>query len=143
MIGWVKKYLLHIAWLQAFAATVASLFVSEVIKLPVCSLCWYQRIFMYPLVLIIAIGILKKDNFLPTYVLPLSVAGMFTALYQYLLQMQIIPPAWVPCSTGVPCDTKDIDLFGFITLPLLSLMAFLVITVCMIIFQSKQSAPHD
>ena len=127
------KYLFRLAWLQAFVATVGSLFFSEIVKLPPCSLCWYQRIFMYPLVFIIAIGILKKDKHLPDYVLPLSIVGMLIAAYQYLLQMGVIPEAVANCLAGVSCTAKDVVWFDFVTIPLLSFAAFALITGCMLL----------
>lgn len=134
LFAWLKKHILYIAWLQAFIATAGSLFFSEIIKLPVCSLCWYQRIFMYPLVLIIAVGMLKKDRHLPAYVLPLSILGMIIAFYLYLIEMRIIPEIFVPCSTGIPCTTKYFQWLGFITIPFLSGAAFTIINFCLIVY---------
>ena len=132
-----KSYLVHIAWLQAFIATSVSLFFSEIVKIPVCSLCWYQRIFMYPLVIILGVGLLKKDSRVADYALPLSVTGLLIAVYQYLMQMGVIPAEFAPCSTGVACNNKDINLFGFVTIVLLSAMAFTVISICLIIYRKK------
>ncbi len=108
------------------------MYFSEIAHLPPCVLCWYQRILMYPLVLIIAVGILRKDKGLPFYVLPLSILGMGVALYQYLLQRGILPNSIAPCTLGVSCTTKYVEYFGFVTIPFLSLMAFGVITACMV-----------
>ncbi len=80
------KVLAYFSWFTAAAATAGSLYFSEIAHLPPCVLCWYQRILMYPLVLIIAVGILRKDKSLPFYVLPLSILGGGIAFYQYLLQ---------------------------------------------------------
>ena len=82
----VQKYILYLAFLQALIATLGSLFFSEILKFPPCVLCWYQRIAMYPLVLILAMGILKKDKNLPLYVLPLSIIGMLIGVYHNLLR---------------------------------------------------------
>jgi len=81
---------------------------------------------------ILAIGIYLKDKKLPFYVLPLSVSGLFIAIYHNLLYYKILPESATPCLLGVSCTTKYIEWFGFITIPLLSLIAFLIITVCMI-----------
>ena len=126
------RILTYFSWLTATVATGGSLYFSEIAHLPPCVLCWYQRILMYPLVLIIAVGILRKDKGLPFYVLPLSILGMGVALYQYLLQRGILPNSIAPCTLGVSCTTKYVEYFGFVTIPFLSLMAFGVITACMV-----------
>lgn len=130
----LKKNVLYIAWVQALAALLGSLYFSQVLSLPPCILCWIQRIFMFPLVLIIAVGIARKDKGLPYYALPLSIPGFLVAFYQHLLQVNIISEKLAPCSVGVSCVTKYWSLFDFVTLPLLSAVAFAVITVCMLIF---------
>ncbi len=127
----IKENAVLIAWAMAFFSMVGSLFFSEVLKLPPCILCWYQRIFMYPLVFIIGVGIIKKDKHLPLYVLPLSIIGGLIALFHSLLQWKVIPDAIAPCAQGVSCTTVQINLLGFITIPSMSLAAFLIITACM------------
>lgn len=122
----------YLAWVGATLATAGSLYASEMAGLLPCTLCWYQRILMYPLVIIIAVGIWRKDKILPFYVLPLSVAGAIVALYHYLLQRGVLP-SLVPCTLGVPCATKYGEWLGFVTLPFLSFLAFSLITVCMVL----------
>ena len=87
---------------------------------------------MYPLAIILPVGILLKDKKIYYYVLPLSILGMVVAVYQYLLQLGIIPQGLLPCSLGVSC-ASPINWFGFVTIPLLSLLAFLGITVSVFI----------
>src|SRR3989344_4566821 len=131
----IKKNVLYIAWFLSLISTLGSLYFSEIMNLPPCSLCWYQRIFMYPLVFILGIGILKKDQNISFYALPLSIAGLIIALYHNLLYYNIIPESAAPCIAGVSCTTKLIEWFGFVTIPLLSLGAFAIITACLIIFR--------
>lgn len=133
MIGVKFKILAYFSWIQATIATAGSLYFSEILHLPPCSLCWYQRIFMYPLVVIIAVGILRKDKGLPTYVLPLSILGLLFAFYHSLLQWGVVAESLVPCLLGVSCTTKFIEWFGFVTIPFLSFLAFGVITGSMIL----------
>lgn len=121
-----------LAWAQALVATSGSLYFSEVLNWKPCLLCWYQRILMYPLVLVIGIGIIRRDKNLPYYALPLSLVGLFIALYHNLLQWRIIPEAIAPCQVGVPCVSKYAGWFGFVTIPLLSLTAFWIISFLMI-----------
>ncbi len=134
-----KKIFLYAAWAQALIATLGSLFFSEVLKYPPCVLCWYQRICMYPLVLILLTGILKKDKNLPDYVLPLSIIGLLISIYHNLLYYKLIPENMAPCVAGISCTTKFIEWFGFVTIPFLSLVAFLVITVCMVIYKKTKT----
>lgn len=96
---------------------------------------------MYPLVAILTVGILRKDKNVVSYVLPLSVFGFLIAAYHNLLYYGILPESAAPCEAGVSCTTRFFAWFGFITIPLLSLIAFAVITTCMIIV--KREAAHD
>jgi disulfide bond formation protein DsbB len=125
--GWGSRYL---ALLAACLATGGSLFFSEVLGWIPCTLCWYQRIAMYPLVGIIAVGLLRHDRGLPLLVLPFSLGGGSISLYHYLLiKTDWFPPP--PCRAGVPCTVDYIDIFGFINIPFLALTAFLIITLMM------------
>ncbi len=123
-----------VAWVMAATAMAVSLYYSEVQDLVPCLLCWYQRIAMYPLVAILAVGIWRQNRELPYYVLPLSLAGLAIAVYHYLLQQGVIAEALAPCQAGVSCTTKDVIYFGFVTIPLLSALAFLVISGCMVLY---------
>lgn len=129
-----QKLVLYLAWTQALVAMLGSLFFSEILKYPPCVLCWYQRICIYPLVLIIPVGIINKDKNLPLYVLPLSAVGLTISLFHNLLYYKWIPDTMAPCVSGVSCTTKFIEWFGFVTIPLLAFVAFLVITICMLIY---------
>lgn len=123
----------YLAWTQACVATFGSLYFSEVLLFPPCTLCWYQRILMYPLTIILAVGILRRDQGLHQYVLPLSGIGFAIALYHNLLYFGIIPEGIQPCTVGIPCTTVQIEWFGFVTIPLMSLTAFTVINVCVLV----------
>lgn len=140
MHGLAKVYFPYLAWLVALSATIGSLYFSEIRNFPACNLCWYQRIFMYPLTLLIPVGIATRDKMLPRYVLPMSIPGGFLALYHTLLQQGIITERVVSCGIGVSCVTKQLDILGFVTIPFLSLTAFVVITGLM--FYSLIIARH-
>lgn len=124
--------LLYSGWLVSAVATLGSLFFSEIMKLPPCVLCWYQRIAMYPLVWILAVGLVKKDWLIKTYALPISLTGLAVSLYHNLLYYKLIPESITPCTSGVSCTSKQIEWLGFITIPLLSLTAFTIITICLL-----------
>jgi disulfide bond formation protein DsbB len=120
----------HIALLAAWIAMCGSLFMSEVLGWQPCVLCWYQRILMYPLALILAIGIVRRDRAIHYYVLPFSLIGACISLYHYLLiKTDWFPPP--PCTVGIPCTVDYLDWFGFINIPFLALVAFLIITLMM------------
>ena len=118
---------LFLAWLVAAFAMMGSLFFSEVMKYPPCVLCWYQRIAMYPLVVILGVGLFQPLKATLSFAFPLSVIGSIIALYHNLLHYKIIPESASPCVSGVPCSTVYINWFGFLTIPMLSLIAFTII----------------
>ncbi|MBN8590639.1 MAG: disulfide bond formation protein B [Anaerolineae bacterium] len=138
----IRANVSYLAWVQALVATIGSLYFSEVMKFVPCVLCWYQRILMYPLVLVIAVGILLRDQRIKVYVLPISIVGLAISLYHNLLQYDVIPEAITPCIAGVSCTTPWINWFGFVTIPLLSLVAFSIISLCMI-FHKCMEVPYD
>jgi len=88
---------------------------------------------MYPLVVILAVGILRRDRNVPYYVLPLSIIGGLIAVYHNLLYYNFLPNSVAPCEAGVSCTTQFIEYFGFVTIPFLSLLSFAVISVFMLI----------
>jgi disulfide bond formation protein DsbB len=122
------------AWGISVIATFGSLFFSEVLMFIPCELCWYQRIFMYPLVLLMGTAIIKKDfHSLSIYVLPLSIIGGIISLYHYLIQkVDFMADASISCGV-VPCTGEYINWLGFITIPFLALTAFTLITVLQVI----------
>lgn len=130
---------MQFALIISLISTLGSLYFSEILKLPPCLLCWYQRIFMYPLVIIFAVGIWKKDKNIPFFALPLSIIGTIIASYHNLLYYKIIPENIAPCTLGVSCTIKQIEWLGFITIPFLSLMAFITIVILMLLHR-KYSA---
>lgn len=132
-MGFIKKNLLQLALLQVTLATIGSLVFSEILKFPPCILCWYQRIFMYPLVIILAVGIWKKDKNVHLYALPLSITGLIISIYHNLLYYNIIPESSAPCTLGISCTTKFVEWFGFITIPFLSMAAFITTTLLILL----------
>jgi disulfide bond formation protein DsbB len=125
----------YLAWLIALVSTVGSLFFSEVMGLQPCVLCWYQRVAVYPLVLVIGAGIVMRDVRMKYYALPLCLAGLAVAVYHNLLYYGLIPEAVTPCAQGVPCTERQIEWLGFITIPLMGLAAFLGLTLCLLLYK--------
>lgn len=134
--GW---NILFLAWLLTTASALASIFFSAVMQLPPCVLCWYQRIFLFPLAFIFTTGLFLCDKSVVRYALPLAGAGWLVALYQNLLIYGIIPESIKPCSQGISCTESYFDLLGFLTIPMLSFMAFTIILVLLYTFNRRIS----
>lgn len=116
--------LLFTAWLVAAVATAGSLFFSSVMGFAPCVLCWYQRIFLFPLVVILAVGLFPLDRRVVRYALPLTGIGWLIAGYHNLVYAGVVPESLQPCAQGVSCSEETIELFGIFSIPLLSLLAF-------------------
>lgn len=118
---------LYLAWGIALFSTLASLFFSEILKFPPCSLCWYQRILMYPLVLILPIGILSQDKNISKYLVSLAAIGILIAGYHTLIYHNIITEAFTLCTAELSCKTKQFELFNLISIPVMSLLSFVAL----------------
>ena len=128
----------YFAWVVALVATAGSLFFSEVMNLPPCLLCWYQRIAMYPLVIVIAVGIVIRDARLKYYALPLALSGLAISAYHNLLYYGILPESAAPCSQGVSCTSRQIEGLGFITIRRLAFVACRWITWCLGFYKPRE-----
>ena len=128
----------YAAWLIAMVGTLASLFFGEVMKFPPCTLCWYQRICLFPLPLLLAAGIALRDKNLAFYTLPLVVVGLGLSLYHNLIYYGVVPESLSPCTEGVLCSTRQIEWLGFITIPLMALFSFLAILACLMAHQRRE-----
>lgn len=121
-------------WCIALAATLGSLFLSEVLGYVPCTLCWYQRIFMYSLTIILTISLItKRVNLIEIEVL--SIAGLLLAFYHYMLQFNVLSDKANACKE-VSCSMKYIEWFGFITIPFLSFLAFSLIFIGCIVYKT-------
>jgi disulfide bond formation protein DsbB len=129
----IKTYSLYLAWVVALTATAGSLFLSEVLGFVPCKLCWIQRIFMYPLVFLLGQAAYRGDRKIIRYVLPLSIIGGCFSIYHYAEQQIPGLARIAPCSGDVPCSLDYLDWFGWITIPLLALIAFTLITLLLIL----------
>lgn len=129
--------ILFSAWVLVTVSTLGSLFFSYIMEFAPCVLCWYQRICLFPLVIILATGLFPFDKRVIKYSLPLAIAGWITAFYHNLLYSGIIPQDLQPCNQGVSCTEKYIDLFGFLTIPMLSLISFSIIITLLILLKRR------
>lgn len=131
--------IIFICWLIASVSTLGSLFFSEIMAFPPCALCWYQRIFMFPLVFILMRGLFPFDTSVIKYALPLALVGWGFAFYHHLVYSGYIPETLQPCSQGVSCSETYLDVFGFLTIPMLSLIAFSILVALLFISKRRLS----
>ncbi len=129
--------LLFIAWIVATTGTLISLFFSEIVQLPVCVLCWYQRLALYPLVIMLPLALFPFDVSIIRYASPLVIFGWFVALFHVFVVAGFIPEAAQPCVQGIPCSETHFSLFGFINIPVMSLFTFSLLGL--LLFLAKKS----
>lgn len=128
---------LSLAWLVAATATTGSLFYSEITGFVPCELCWYQRIAMYPLVVILGIAALRGDTGVRRYAMPLAGAGLALAAYHYWLQWN--PDAGITaCSSEAPCAAMLVREFGFVSIPFMALSGFACIVALLMATRSSK-----
>jgi len=132
-----KEIIVFSCWIIATTATIGSLFFSEVMRFPPCVLCWYQRIAMYPLAIIFVISSFHSIKITLAFSSPFVMIGWLVSLYHNLLHYGIIPEKASPCLEGVSCSTVYINWFGFLTIPMLSFIAFTLMIILLIILRTK------
>ena len=118
---------LYAAWLLALAASLGALFVGEILGQTPCLLCWYQRIAMFPLAVLLGIASLNNDGRIARYATPLSAIGAVLAAWHVLVFYEVVPTAIEPCGQGPSCRGSDMTVLGVVPLPILSLVAFVSI----------------
>jgi disulfide bond formation protein DsbB len=124
----IAKHALAFVTLVALGAVVTSLIYSDIIGYAPCKLCWFQRIFMYPTVLIGAVALWYKDKSALRYILTLSVVGLGIAFYHILLEHGLVPS--LACgATGPSCATRYVFELGYITIPLMSFVSFALVAL--------------
>ncbi|MCR4328271.1 MAG: disulfide oxidoreductase [Patescibacteria group bacterium] len=135
----VKKKALWIAFSAAVIATLGSLTYSDIIGYEPCKLCWFQRIFMYPQVILLGIALFKKEKAILDYSLSLAVIGGIIAAYHYLLQVGVAPA--VPCSAvgySAACSQRFVLQYGYITIPMMAVSAFALIIVSLVMARMRK-----
>ena len=142
VMRFAKKYGMRIAFIVVLTATLGSLTYSDIIGYEPCKLCWFQRILMYPMVVILGVVIWHKISYWAStlYALILSIMGIPLAFYHYLVQLGLIA---APCTTAgisVSCAKFNFLTFGYITIPIMALSAFLLVALIMLVLRSDQKA---
>ena len=125
------------AWGVALVATLGALFIGEVMGMTPCLLCWYQRIFMFPLALVLGMAEFAEDRRGVVYALPLSLGGAAVAGYHSALIAGWVPTWWVPCGAGPSCSEQSLEILGGIQIPWLSLAAFAAIAILLLVYLKK------
>ncbi len=125
----MKSKMIYLSWLLSVIATLGSLYFSNIMMLPPCSLCWWQRICMYPLSLIFVIAFLRKDANCLYYSTPFVVIGFLISSYHNLLYYGFIEKSFIPCTAGVSCTSIQLEWLGFITIPLMALTSFSILLI--------------
>ena len=120
---------LTLAWIVALTASLSVLFIGEVLGQMPCLLCWYQRAFMFPLAIILGLGLCWQDHRVGRYGIVLALGGAAVALWHVGLYAGVIPEPIQPCTATGPSCTDDNQLIFGIPIPLMSLLAFVVIGI--------------
>jgi disulfide bond formation protein DsbB len=132
--GWIW---LSAAWAFALVSTFAALFIGEVMGMTPCQLCWYQRILMFPLAVILGMAAFGSDRRGATYALPLAMGGVAIAAYHTALVAGWVPQWWIPCGAGPSCSDQKLVILGNIQIPWLSLLAFSAISALLLVYLRK------
>ncbi len=133
--------LLFVAWLVALVSTLGALFIGEVMGQMPCLLCWYQRIAMFPLAVILMVATFRTDAAAWAYALPLVIAGWLIAAYHTLLYFGFIAKPITPCAQDGPsCSGEGMTLFGLVSIPALSLVAFSLIFILLLLVRKRNVA---
>jgi disulfide bond formation protein DsbB len=140
LVSFIHRYSVLLAWIVALIAVCGSLFFSEIMDYQPCKLCWFQRIFMYPLVVLLGIASYRNEKWIIPYVLPLSIIGGLFSTYHYLEEKVPGFAALMPCRVGIPCNVDYINWLGFITIPMLAFVAFALITIILWIGKKPETA---
>lgn len=132
---------LFLAFAVALASSLAVLFVGEVMGQVPCNLCWFQRAFMFPLAIILAVAAFRSDAAVWVYAMPIAACGWLVAGFHTLLYAGIIPEAIQPCTASGPsCSSADMTILAGLPLPVLSLLAFTAIIACLFLVRRRSTS---
>lgn len=132
-------HLLVACWVIALVSTLAALFIGEIMGQTPCNLCWFQRAFMFPLAVMLAVASFEADAQVWRYALPIAVLGWLIAAYHMLLYTGIIPAALEPCGDGPSCSGANMRIFRVVPIPLLSLAAFSSIAILLEVIRRRST----
>ncbi len=138
LYNFIHKYILELLFFGILSAVVGSLVYSDIVGFPACDLCWWQRIFMYPQLIIVALAYYRKDKTVIDYLVPLSVIGAVLALYQSIVQWGFSFGLSGGCvAAGGECAKVYFMQYSYITIPFMSFTVFVYIIAMKYIYYSK------
>lgn len=114
----------------ALVATLSSLYYSEVVGFIPCEFCWFQRILMYPLALLLLVAVVTRSRIDPRYIVALAAVGLPISIYHY--QLQLFPDQAAVCSGVVSCTDRNVEEFGIVSIPFMAGAGFLTILLLQI-----------
>ena len=132
---------LWLGWLVAAVCMGGSLYFSDVAHFVPCELCWYQRICMYPMAVVLLIAAIRKDTGIWRYALPPLVIGVAVAIYH--TQLQAFPDQHSFCSATIPCNVRYVWEFGFVSLPFMALAGFCFIIAMVLLARATDALDDD
>jgi disulfide bond formation protein DsbB len=127
VVGRIGPSARPLALVVAAVTTLGSLYYSEMVGFIPCDLCWYQRVLMYPLAAILAVGVIRRDRAVLWYAAPFVVLGVPLALYHWLVERVPSFAEGSSCAVFVPCSVPYFEELGYVTLAFMDLSAFLLI----------------
>lgn len=137
--NWVRKNAFYLAWVVSLAGLLLSLYIGELLRIEPCHLCWYQRIALFPIALLLGIAVYRNDLKIIPYVLPLAAIGCAIALYQAIgIKIPYIFSS-ATCGLADECADPVFTVFGFMTFPLLSGLGFALIGFLLLLANQKRS----
>lgn len=139
-LGLGKWGFLFAAWIVALLSTLGALFIGEVMGQSPCQLCWHQRVFMFPLAVILAVACFRSDLGIWRYALPVAAIGWAIAAYHALLYVGVIPQAIEPCGAGPSCSGAAMTILGVLPIPLLSVAAFTAVIALLVPLRRRDAA---
>ncbi len=138
LYNFVHKYILELLFFGILSAVVGSLVYSNIVGFPPCDLCWWQRIFMYPQLIIVAFAYYRKDKSVINYLIPLSIIGAVIALYQSFVQWGFSFGVLGGCAAvGGECAKVYFMQYSYITIPFMSFTVFIYIIAMKFIYYHK------
>lgn len=142
--SFVHKYILELLFWGILSAVIGSLIYSDIVGFPPCDLCWYQRICLYPQLVIVLMAMFKKDKTIIDYLVPLSVMGAIVALYQSFIQWGFSLGSVVGCaSVGEACAKVYFKEYSYITIPFMSFTVFMYIIALKFVYYHKSKHIRD
>lgn len=138
IFSFINKHGIALAFTVALVSTLGSLTYSDILGYEPCKLCWFQRIFMYPEVLLLGVALYKREKTIIPYALLMAVFGEIIALYHYIIQLGFLPAPCTVSGYSVSCAKKFVLQFGYITIPLMAFTAFVMIIYFLMLSRKSQ-----